>query len=119
MGGRAADAAGSARAGAAPGSAVVPTTAVDTKTTATDVVRRAALELDARLQLADDVVEHLAVTLQALPDEDLLEPALLALLVEPFLLDAFHELGEWTTEDDLGKAEQFSAGVAPGIRALR
>merc|ERR1712232_938209 len=116
---RASTAAGSASVGAADDSADVPAAPADCKTTAADVVRRAALELDARLKLADDIVEHLAATLQALPDEDVLEPARLALLVEPFLLDAFHELGEWTSEEDLGKAEQFSASVALGIRALR
>mmetsp|Transcript_41018 Transcript_41018/g.98059 ORF Transcript_41018/g.98059 Transcript_41018/m.98059 type:complete len:233 (-) Transcript_41018:44-742(-) len=61
-------------------------------------------------------VAELVTDPSELPEEELADAAQLAHLLEPFLLGAFHECGEWAASEDMNHLQSFSAALSQQLR---
>jgi len=81
-------------------------------------VARALPALGSDVRLPESVAEQLAAALMELPEAELADAGHLAVLLEPFLLDSFHDCGEWPASEDMEHLRLFGAALGRELGKL-
>jgi hypothetical protein len=74
-----------------------------------EIILRRAL---GTIALSDDILAHVAEILVDLSEAELRDTGKLACLLEPFLMDAFHEVGDWATDEDESRLRNIAEDVS-------
>lgn len=74
-----------------------------------EIILRRAL---GTITLPDEMLAHVAESLVDLSEAELRDTGKLACLLEPFLMDAFHEVGDWATDEDEGRLHNIAEDVS-------
>jgi len=79
---------------------------------------RVLQQCEAPLNLLDTILEHLASSLSEMTKSDFSDIDQLANLLEPFILDAFHENGAWPVSEDAGHLKLLGSSLSRELLAI-
>uniref|UniRef100_A0A7S1L6U4 Uncharacterized protein n=1 Tax=Alexandrium catenella TaxID=2925 RepID=A0A7S1L6U4_ALECA len=99
---------------AGPEVGVPPAAAVVAR--ARTAVRDTLASFDPRVPLSNDAVDQIAAALSEMSEAELADSRQLAVLLEPLLLDAFHDCGEWAASEDADRLHSFSCALSGRLR---